>query len=154
MEIPDYLERPSIVTRDGENGMVLAEHDRWAGSLKQDISRVLMEELSAALPPGASVVSWKRNFPLDCRVSVEVTRLDVNPGRSVMLRAQWAVFGRDQKTPATLSARSFTEPVAGGDFAAAVAGIGKAVGRLGEAITADIRSIAAREGKRTAPSNP
>src|SRR5512135_1083107 len=44
--IPDYLERPHIVTRNGDNGLDLAEYDRWAGSLKQDIMRVLIQDLT------------------------------------------------------------------------------------------------------------
>ena len=37
VELPDYLNRLQIVTRDGRNELKLAEFDRWAGSLAENI---------------------------------------------------------------------------------------------------------------------
>jgi uncharacterized protein len=140
VEIPDFLERPHIVTRNGGNEMILAEYDRWAGSLKQDITRVLVEDLSAYLAPGASVLSWKRGIPLDWRVAVEVTRLDVTLGREVVLGAQWALFAGDRKAPLKLRGQTFTESLEGKDISAAVAVIGNAMGRLSKEIAGDVRA--------------
>ena len=39
--IPAVIDRPQIVTRTGENQLVLAEFNRWGGSLKEEVSRVL-----------------------------------------------------------------------------------------------------------------
>src|SRR5208283_2593522 len=47
--IPDYLDRPQIVTRSGKNELKLSEFDRWGGSLEADISRVLVENISSFL---------------------------------------------------------------------------------------------------------
>ncbi len=140
VDIPDFLERPHIVTRNSGNEMVIAEYDRWAGSLKQDIARVLVEDISADLGQGVSVLSWKRSIPMDWRVAVEVTRLDVTPGREVVLGAQWALFAGDRKAPLELRGKTFTEPLVGKDFSAAVTVIGNAVGRLGEEIAGDLRA--------------
>ncbi len=127
--------------------MAVAEYDRWAGSLRQDIGRVLIENLSAVLPPGTSVVSWKRNIPVDYRIAVEATRLDVTPGSEVVLEAQWAVFGKDRKAPLRLRARTITEPLKNNDLDSAVSGIGKVVGRLSEDIGSDIEALSAGQGK-------
>jgi uncharacterized lipoprotein YmbA len=151
VEIPDFLERPNIVTRNGENGLEIAEYDRWAGSLKQDITRTLIQDLSAFLPPGVSVLFWKRSIPMDCRVTVEVTRLDVIPGRTVLLRGQWAIFGREPKVPLTMRSGAFTEHLAGTDYSTAVTGIGKAVGQMSEAIAADIEAAMAADRNKAAP---
>jgi uncharacterized protein len=140
VEIPDFLERPHIVTRNGGNEMIMAEYDRWAGSLKQDITRVLIEDVSAYLAPGASVFSWKRSIPLDWRVAVEVTRLDITPGREVVLGAQWILFAGDRKAPLKLRGQTFTEPLEGKDISAAVAMIGNAMGRLSKEIAGDVRA--------------
>ncbi|HEX9024568.1 MAG TPA: PqiC family protein [Geobacteraceae bacterium] len=149
LDIPDYLERPQIVTRSGDNGLEVAQYDRWAGSLKQDIMRVLIRDLSAYLPSGAMVLSWKRGIPVNYRVAVEVTGLDVIPGSSVLLRGQWAIFGSEPKNPLVLRSRSFTEPLTGNDMNTTVAGMGKAVGQLGQAIAAD---IAAQTGHGSSPT--
>ena len=89
IEIPDYLDRPQIVTRTAQNELAQAEFERWAGSLKTDIARVLVENLSVLLPPDqVSVVPWTRGGPLQYRVAVDVTRFDVTPGENVWLKAR------------------------------------------------------------------
>ena len=35
IELPKYLSRPEIVTRNGKNRIVAAEYDRWAADLKE-----------------------------------------------------------------------------------------------------------------------
>ena len=45
--LPDYLDRPEIVTRPGTMQMQLAEFDRWSGSLKLMLQRVLGEALES-----------------------------------------------------------------------------------------------------------
>jgi len=139
VEIPDFLERPHIVTRSGGNEMIMAEHDRWAGSLKQDMARVLTKDLSAYLAPEASVLSWKRGISPDWRVAVEITRLDVTPGREVVLEAQWVLFSGERNIPLKLRGQTFTESLGEKDINSAVAAIGSAIGRLGKEIAGDVR---------------
>jgi len=151
VEIPDFLERPILVTRTGENELEMAEYDRWAGSLKQDIARVLIQDLSGMLPPGTTVVPWKRSIPLDYRVAVEVVRLDVAPDREVLLRCQWAVYGRNPKVPLAVRTGTFIEQLAGNDYGAAVTGIGQAVAKLGGAVATDIGNAATADRLQAAP---
>ncbi|GAB6190600.1 PqiC family protein [Desulfocastanea catecholica] len=49
VEIPDYLNRPEIMTRKGRNTVELAEFNRWAGSFKESITAVLAENLGLLL---------------------------------------------------------------------------------------------------------
>ena len=59
VRIPDYPDRPQIVTRSGKNELKLSEFDRWAGSLESDINRVLIEDISSILSADRfSVMRW------------------------------------------------------------------------------------------------
>jgi hypothetical protein len=49
VRLPDYLDRPQIMTRSEGNEIRMHETDRWAGSLEGDVSRVLIENLSVLL---------------------------------------------------------------------------------------------------------
>ena len=49
VRMPDYLDRQPIVTSSSQNKITFSEFDRWAGSLKDDFSRVLSENLSILL---------------------------------------------------------------------------------------------------------
>ncbi|MGK0172668.1 MAG: putative lipoprotein YmbA, partial [Gammaproteobacteria bacterium] len=56
ISVPPYLDRPNIVTRRGANGIELAQLDSWAEPLKDNITRVLVDNLSA-LSPGRRIVA-------------------------------------------------------------------------------------------------
>ena len=49
IKIPEYLNQPKIVTRKGPNELTLAEFDRWAERLKDNLTRVLAKNLSNLL---------------------------------------------------------------------------------------------------------
>ena len=46
MDFPDYLDRPQIVTRSGQNEIFVADFDRWAEPLKANAIQCLTEDLS------------------------------------------------------------------------------------------------------------
>ena len=50
LRFPDYLDRPEIVHRSGDNQVHYAVSDRWAEPLKATFSRTLAENLSVLLP--------------------------------------------------------------------------------------------------------
>lgn len=140
--IPDYLDRPQIAVRSSGNELVIGEYDRWAGSLRNDVTRVLMENLSALLRAGSvSVVSWRQGIPSDYRVSVDVSRFDVRPGTDVILKAQWAVFAKDGKGMLLMRESEIAEPLAGSGYGTAVAAMGKALEGLGREIARGVQSV-------------
>ena len=50
VKLAKYLHRPEIVTRVGPNQYRLAEYDRWAEPLQENLSDILAENLSGLLP--------------------------------------------------------------------------------------------------------
>jgi len=134
IQIPDYLDRPQIVTRTAQHELVVAQFDRWGGSLRHDITRVLLENLSALLPSDrASVVPWIRGGVLQYRVAVEVIRFDVTPGENVWLRAQWTIFGQDGAV-LLFQESNLKEPLSGRDYPSMVAAMSQALGSLSKEI--------------------
>jgi len=141
LEIPDYVDRPQIVTRTAQNELDVAQFDRWGGSLKPDVARVLMEHLSTLLSPDQiSVAQWTRSGSFQYRVALDITRFDVTPGQNVWLKAQWTIFGRDGK--AVLARESnITEPVAGRDYTTMVSAMSRALGSLSRDVADNLRSV-------------
>jgi len=140
--IPDYLDRPQILTRSGPRELKLAEFDRWAGSLEEDISRVLAENLSGLLAPdNVTVLRWGRDaypFPAKYRVGVDVTRFEGTIGESIILAARWFVSREEDRK--ILSAREsiVKEPVEGQDYDALVGAMSRALAGLSREIAAAI----------------
>jgi uncharacterized lipoprotein YmbA len=118
--IPDYLNRPQIVSRSGPRELKLAEFERWAGSLEEDISRVLVENLSVLLAPDNVTVLRMGGdaypFPAEYRVIVEVLRFDGTIGESVFLAARWSVSREEGKEVLSVSESNVREPVEGPEY--------------------------------------
>jgi hypothetical protein len=142
VNIPDYLDRPQIVSRTSQNELFIDEFNRWAGSLSEDITRVLAENLSILLPQEhMSVLSWERTAPLDYRIVVDVTRFDVMPDDNVLLKTQWIIFGKDGKNVLAMRESNFNEHVDGKDYSARVAAMSRALAGLSRDIADEIKSI-------------
>lgn len=149
VDIPGYLERRQIVTRSGRNEIILAEYDRWSGYLGDEITGLLVADVSKRLAPmRCSVLPW-RSAPLTTirtkyRIPVRVSRFDGAPGESVVLTATWNLVRQleNKEEIITIRESTITEQVAGKDYGALVAAMGKAVERLGKEL-AD--SVAAQE---------
>jgi len=141
VSIPDSLDRPQIVTLSGENEVRIAEFDRWSGSCRDEIARVMTENLSALLPSQRVVsYAWGRRVNLNRQVTVDILRLDGVLGKIVILKANWAIL-EENGTKAILVRRSdISEPVNGGDYASFVAAQSRALWTLSREIAAAVQS--------------
>ncbi len=140
--IPDYLDRPQIVTRTSRNELTLSEYRRWAGSFGSDASRVLEENLDTMLSAdGVAVVSWRRGVPNDYRVAVQITRFDVTEGADVELKAQWVIYAKDGKQVLLLRESDIRKPVTGSGYDPAVEGMGQALADLSRDILQGVRLV-------------
>lgn len=141
VSIPSYLDRRQIVTRNGRNGIEIAEFDRWGGSLDEEIIRLLVNDLSAHLAvKGISVAPWRSvtlaDAPTVYRIPLSIDRFDGVLGETVVLNASWAVVVKKDKQENVIMAResTITETVAGKGYDAFVSALGKTVEKLGKEI--------------------
>ncbi len=139
VEIPDYLDRPQIVTRDGSNELRLAEFDRWGGSLSDNIGAVLAENLAQILGTDRVYAYPRmRAEKPDYSVTVRVLRLDCTPGDQVLLKAQWVLStGQDKKDIATRVA-TFTEKVGDNRYETMVAAVSRTLAQASREIAREI----------------
>ena len=90
IRLPQYLERPQLITRDGENRIQLADDAQWAGNFQQDMVRVLTENLGLLLASDR-VFSAPHNGPLkaDFKLDLEILRFEQGADGRVTLSARW-----------------------------------------------------------------
>ena len=143
--IPDYLDRPQIVTRSGANELVIAEFNRWGGSLNNNISRALIADLSARLESGGyTVLPWQvtpfTTFQTVYRVPVDIARFDGVPGKEVVLNAKWHLLQKQKLNEQSLLAKEITiiEPTSGENIEELVAAMGRALQKFGVALSDSI----------------
>jgi hypothetical protein len=149
IRMPDYLDRPQIVTRVGPNQVRFAEYHRWAQPLEGSFASVLMENLSILL--GTNRIArypWKSTTPIDCRIEIEVSRFDGRPGDRVFLQGRWTVFSQDRERVLVAKTSTLSEPVDGNGYAALVSAQSRAIAALGREIAEAVRMLSEEgEGK-------
>jgi len=155
--IPDYLDRPEIVTRTGQNEMRVNDFQRWAGNLQGNLLRVLIEDLSVILPADRlSVIRWvptaQRDVPITYRVMVDIMRFDAAPGGTVQLEADWTVFARE-KDIVFARRSSVSAKINGNEFTDMVASMSKAVEDLCREIAAGVTSLEQRSPGKALPQS-
>lgn len=135
VDVPDYLDRPQIVTRAGANGLALAEFDRWAGRLDTEITRSLVATLGQRLAPRRIAVAPRRaalrSSPATYHAAVRISRFEGVLGGSVVLRGAWELTGRGG-APLASREGAVVEAVAGDGYEALVAAMQRALVRFGE----------------------
>jgi uncharacterized lipoprotein YmbA len=96
VRIPHYLERPQIVTAAGKNTYQLDELHRWAESPDDNMTRVMLQDLTALVPADVVMSTTSRAKQAEFHLSVTVLEFHVDPQDLAGLSAQWQVSkGKD-----------------------------------------------------------
>jgi len=137
--IPEYIDRPQIVTRTDDNQIALSEFNRWGGTLKHELTIVLVENLNVLLAERrANVMLDTLTFDPNYLVTVTVNRFDGQLGNTVWLNAAWSI--RDLKAKKMLAVKTsvIQEKAAAQDYAALVAAESRAIAALSREIAAEL----------------
>ena len=139
VEIPAYVDRQQIVTRNGTNELVVAEFDRWGGSLDSEISGALVASLRERLASQkVAVAPWRSAIlsgaSTSYRTAVSVSRFDGIPGQSVVLEGRWELIAQSDGKEESLGVRgaTVTEKIEGAGYDALVAAMQRALLRFGQ----------------------
>ena len=99
IRLPQYLERPQIVTRDGSHEMRLDEYHQWAGNLRKNVSRTLSKNLSILL--NTPRVFMAPNIPagVHVRLDMEVLKFERDADQHMRLVARWNLSSGVSRTP-------------------------------------------------------
>jgi uncharacterized lipoprotein YmbA len=90
--IPAELDRLELVHHTGPNVVHLADADRWAAPLDEQIRRTLSDDLAARLPAGL-VADPNEPINQDARrvLSVSIGQFDADASCAVSLNASWTL---------------------------------------------------------------
>ncbi|MBJ6751227.1 PqiC family protein [Geomonas anaerohicana] len=127
--IPELVNRPQLVVRQAPNRVDVLESHRWAEPLKNEIPRLLAQDLGPLL-------GSNRVFAYDqvsaaaaqYRVLVDIVRLETVPGDSVTVEAGWVVKGAGNNRREGRA--EIREKVNGSDYEAVVAAFSRALAGL------------------------
>lgn len=141
IELPQYVDRPQIVTRVSPNRLALAEFNRWAEPLPRGFSRVLVENLSILLGTERITLYARKNpTPPDFQITLNVTKFDGTPGGNVSLVARWSVVDKNGRDVAPMTKSSINLATSTGDYEGLAAAMSQAIAELSREIAAAIKS--------------
>jgi hypothetical protein len=144
VSIPDILERPQIVTRTGDNRVSVSDTRRWAGTLKKDFTRVLVENLNVLLREDRGAVSTDDIvLDPDFLVAVSVNRFDGGLAESVWLSSVWSVKPQKGKKELEVRKSMIAEATRGPGYEELVAAHDRAAAALSREIAGEIRRLRA-----------
>jgi uncharacterized lipoprotein YmbA len=142
IKFPEYLDRTQIVTRSSGNKITLSDFDLWAGSLAEDFSQVLAENLSVLLSTESVIVYPRvRSGIARYRITMDVIRFDGSLGGDVSLIARWAILeGKERKVVFTRKS-TIREPSGAQGYEAMVAANSRALEKLSREIADAVRAL-------------
>ena len=132
IQLPEYINRPQIITRNSAHHMNMSEVHRWVEPLNDSIKRMLVINLSNNL--NSNRIYWipraERQFPLELRIAIDIGRFDGQLGDKVVLESRWSIFDKDDQ-PLLTRVSLVEEPVKGQGYEDLVIAMNRALRALG-----------------------
>ncbi len=140
LDLPQYLERPQIVTRVDANRLLLSEFDKWGGNLEKDMTRVLAGNLSQLLATPEIHAARRAPTPVDVRLELQVMEFERAPDGRAHLVAQWHLLqGRAKTLLTSRVSKLASAPIPkGSEMEATVAAMSGLLGELSRDIATAI----------------
>ena len=149
-EIPVYLDGNRLVSRTSGNQLVYSEFHRWSETLDTGITRVVANDLAAAL----GVLNFS-HYPNRTRpgnryeISITVQRFERDPAGEMIFEGSWRLFrNREQQLIAPLKESS---PVKGFGHAATVSSMSFVLRRISDRIAVRFLEYIEEESVPTDP---
>jgi uncharacterized lipoprotein YmbA len=142
--LPDYIDRPQIVTRKSAYQLDLAAYDHWAAPLYDMLPRVLVEDVALRLPSDR-VVAFPQvsDASFDYRIAVDVSRFDVDATGEAMLAARWQLYARSAPRALLVADDILQRRTEGQGYDAYAASLSAVLANLGDRIAREVNSARA-----------
>ena len=141
VELPQYVNRPQIVTGQHSSELHSAASAQWAEPLQDGFTRVLAENLSLLLATDRiAIFPWKTFVP-EYQVVVEVTHFLGQTGGEVSLVALWSILGKNSRDALVSKKSSFHESTGSSEYEALAAAMSRTVAALSRDIAVALLAL-------------
>ena len=147
ISLPDYVNRPQIVTKNGANELVIDEFYRWAEPLRTNVSRVLSDNLATLLvTENINKYPWNRFVHIDYQVSIDFTRFDSVIGKEATIEARWIVLTDRGRNEILRKKSKITKEAETEHYDAIVIAESQALAELSQQIAHEIHTLSNLQG--------
>lgn len=138
VDIPYYLDRNQIITRQAGNRYDLSEIDQWAEPIGDNVAGVVARNLSILVPESHPVVKPWVDAPVFRQVAIKIAQFDADANGEVSLIASWAVIEPRSRRFLVVRKSQIRVATAAG-LENVLDGMSQALQQLSEAIAAALR---------------
>jgi len=141
--LPGYLDRPQLVTRLNDHQIALAENDRWAEPLGDNVARALEASLASLLPGSTPVgYPWYASDAPEYSVALAIRHFEADTSGVVVLDATWTLRRAGEQVDTRVM--RVAEPPDAPDRAAVVAAHSRALAALSREVAGAVRRATGR----------
>ncbi len=142
VNMPEYLDRPEIISRGGGNQLELGQFDRWAEPLNRNIERVVARNLSVLLDTDrVFVLPARRPLDLRYRVVIDVLRFNLVKKGETLLEVRWAVLDGETRRELLIATSAHGHAVAVQNYDSVVSSMNENLAELSREIATAISSL-------------
>jgi len=140
--LPEFLKGPQIVTRQEGNLLDINEFHRWADSLEDQITTVMVDNLSAMLnTPNVVVYPWERPFIPEYQLYIDFRQFDGQTAGSITLETVWSIVDTSDSKRLLTKRTTLDEPTNGEGYKAYVTALNLALEKLSKEIAESVIGI-------------
>jgi uncharacterized lipoprotein YmbA len=152
VRVPEIVDRPQLVVRDGANRVDILELHRWAQPLRAEIAQTLATGLAASLPQARVLLDRDTaSQDADYRISLDVRRFEAVPGQTATVQSTWTIRAAGAG-PATIGQSAIREAVNGQGYDAVAAAFSRAIMQTAGDIAGAVASLRAAHGGSAEPA--
>lgn len=148
--VAEYLNRNEIVVNLDNTVYQLAEFNRWAEPLSNNLTRVLAENLANLLRSNAIGVflSSESSIPFNYQLEVDVLRLDGNLGERAALVAQWALLAAEEDDLILMRRAEYHEPAVDNTYKGLILAQSRTIEKLSHDVAAAVKKALANRRRQ------
>ena len=148
VKVPEYQNRPQIVTQDTNNLITFAQFDRWAEPLDLALLSLISANLSAILPGATLAASpWNLDIPVKYQVIMDVVRLESRLDNDLSFSVQWSVIDLENKKMVLTKKSEFSKPIEPHNYSGLAKTLSKECASLSGEIAKTLSLLMAQPGK-------
>lgn len=153
VKVPEYLNRPQIVTRGTNSLLHFAQFDRWGEPLEPALERLVARNLGVILPGAALVMSpWNMSIPVKYQVIMDVVQLEIRLDKDLCLEVQWTVIDLENRRMLAVKKSEFRQAIMPKDYSGLARGLSVACAALSAEIGEKLAEVTAEPAAQ--PDSP
>ncbi len=144
VSIPEYQNRPQIVTQNENKMLTIAQFDRWGEPLDLALARLVSDNL-AALLEGVTIKTypWNLAIPVKYQLVLDVVKLESQLDKDLFFTVQWSILNAQTYKMILMKKSEFRLPIDPHNYSGLVKTLSNACAALSSEIAKAFESLEA-----------